>query len=82
MKIHEYVNELICIYGYLSNGQCLNFHLVPVLLRPKKITRVSTNMTRKIRVGRSENLFLFCLFFCLLEKDKNCLLGINIINST
>ena len=32
MKIHEYVKELICIYEYLSNGQCLSFHLVPILL--------------------------------------------------
>ena len=32
MKINEYVNELICIYDYLTKGQCLWFHVVPTLL--------------------------------------------------
>ena len=32
MELHEYVKEVICIYEYLSNGQCLSFHLVPTLL--------------------------------------------------
>ena len=33
------------------------------ILRPKKNTCVSANMPKKIRVGRSENLFIFCLIF-------------------
>ena len=27
MKLHEYVKEVICIYEYLSNGQCLKARL-------------------------------------------------------
>ena len=30
MKIHEYANELICIYEY-KKGQCLGFYLEPIL---------------------------------------------------
>ena len=41
---------LLFIFRYLS-------------VRPKKITRVSANMQKKNRVGRSENLFIFCLIF-------------------
>ena len=38
-------------------------------------------MTKKIRVGRSENLFIFLSNFCSLEKDKKkCLL--RLISST
>ena len=32
-------------------------------LRPKKNTCVAANMPKKIRVGRSENLFIFYLNF-------------------
>ena len=34
-----------------------------VLFRPKKNIRVSTNMPKKVRVGRSEIFFIFCLSF-------------------
>ena len=34
-----------------------------VLRSKKKITCVSANMPEKIRVDRSENLFIFCLIF-------------------
>ena len=44
-----------------------------VYVRPKKkITCVSTNMPKKIRVGRSENLSIFLFNFCLLQKDQKC----------
>ena len=42
-----------------------SFHLG----KKKKKKRVSTNMSKKIRVGRSEIFFLSN--FCLLEKNKN-----------
>ena len=32
MNIHEYANELICIFEYHMKGQCLSFHLIPILL--------------------------------------------------
>ena len=41
----------------------------------KKNTCVSTNMPKNIRVGSSENLFIFCLNFCLLEKIKKVYWG-------
>ena len=51
-------------------------------LRPKKIPVFPLTCRKKIRVGRSENLFIFLSKFCLLEMDKTCLLGLNIINRT
>ena len=38
------------------------------MLRPTKNTRVSSNMPKIIKVGRSEILFIFCqLFVCLFQ---------------
>ena len=34
-----------------------------ITLGLKRITCVSANMPKKIRVGKSENLFIFCLIF-------------------
>ena len=31
INIHEYANELICIFEYQVKGQCLSFKLVPTL---------------------------------------------------
>ena len=44
-------------------------------LRRKKNTRVSTKMLKKIRVGRSENLFIFCLIFVCWKKTENVYWG-------
>ena len=52
-----------------------------IVERPKKLP-VFPLTCRKNRVGRSENRFIFLSNFCLLEKDQNGLLGLNIINST
>ena len=51
--------------------------------KQNKQTCVSTNKPKKIRVGRSENIFnFFVLTFFLLEKDQKHLYGLNIINNT
>ena len=40
-------------------------YICMIATRPKRNTRVSTNMPKNIRVGRSEILFIFCqLFIC------------------
>ena len=46
-----------------AGSRPLGFPLVMFCFRHKKITCVCANMPKKIRVGRSENLFIFCLIF-------------------
>ena len=90
-KIHTNPRDgLKCTIPALRKVTVVSFQTkqyVYSMIRPKKRnTLVSANMTKKNRVGRSENLFIFCpvffFFFFLLEKDQKCLLGLNIINST
>ena len=40
------------------------------IIRSKIITCVSANMPKKIRVGRSENLFIFCQFLFIRKRSK------------
>ena len=45
-------------------------------IRPKKKnSRVSANMPKKFKVGRSENLFIFCLIFVCKKKIKDIYWG-------
>ena len=46
------------------------------MIRPEENTRVSTNMPKNIRVGRSEILFIFLSTFYILISGQNCFLGL------
>ena len=54
---------------YVSIYKVLKYIIQVFLFRPKK-TCFSANMPKKIRVGRSENLFTFCLIFFVRKRSK------------